>query len=160
MYKTATLLAVAALVCSCSPLRQTRKTIREQTEISDTTLTELIRREVESRFGSFRQTVVEFYPSAEVPQPLNLLDTLRVVLPPPKIPMRLPIKRITYTEATARVDKTTSTDSISRSRINTAARSDTQVQTEEKPSNGVAWLKWVTALASLLLLILLFIKLC
>lgn len=159
MYKTATLLAVAALVCSCSPLRQTRTTIREQTETSDTTLTELIRREVEQRFGTLRQTVVEFYSPAEVPQPLNLPDTLRAILPPPKIPMRLPIKRITYTEATAQIDKTTATDSISRSRINTAARNDTQVQTEEKPSSGVAWLMWATALAALFLLILLLIKL-
>ena len=159
MYKTATLLAVAALVCSCAPLRQTQTTRREQIETSDTTLTELIRREVEQRFGTLRQTVIEFYPSAEVPQTLNLPDTLRAILPPPKIPMRQPIKRITYTEATAQVDKTTATDSISRSRINTAARSDTQVQTEEKLSSGVVWLKWATALTALLFLILLFIKL-
>ena len=158
MYKTTTLLAVVALACSCSPLRQTRTTIREQIETSDTTLTELIRKEVESRFGTLRQTVVEFYPAAEVPQSLNLPDSLRAILPPSKIPVHQPIKRITYTEATAQVDKTTSTDRISRSRINTAARNDTQVQTEEKPSNGVAWLKWATALTSLFLLILLFIK--
>lgn len=159
MYKTATLLAIAALACSCAPLRQTQTTSREQIETSDTTLTELIRREVEQRFGTLRQTVIEFYPAAEVPQPLNLPDSLRAILPPPKIPVRQPIKRITYTEAAAQVDKTTSVDSISRSRINTAARNDTQMQTEEKPSNGVAWLKWATALAVLLLLILLFIKL-
>lgn len=148
-----------ALACSCAPLRQTQTSIREQTETSDTTLTELIRREVESRFGTLRQTVVEFYPSAETPSSLNLPDTLQAILPPPKIPVRQLIKRITYTEATTQVDKATSTDSISRSRINTAARNDTQVQTEEKPSNGVAWLKWATALAVLFLLILLLIKL-
>lgn len=146
------------LVCSCSPLRHTQTTSREQTETSDTTLTELIRKEVESRFGSIRQTVVEFYPSAEVPQPLNLPDTLRAILPPPKIPAHQPIKRITYTETTAQIDKTTSTDSISRSRINTAARNDKQMQTEEKPSSSVAWLKWAAALAGMLLLILLFLK--
>ncbi|MEI3541160.1 MAG: hypothetical protein V8Q45_12560 [Alistipes onderdonkii] len=159
MHKTATLIAIMTLVCSCAPLRQTQTTSREQTETSDTTLTELIRREVESRFGTLRQTVVEFYPPAEVPLPLNLPDTLRDILPPPKIPVRQPIKRITYTEAAAQIDKTTATDSISRSRINTAARRDEQVQTEEKPSSGAVWLKWATALAGLLLLILLFIKL-
>ena len=146
------------LVCSCSPLRQTQTTSREQTETSDTTLTDMIRNEVEIRFGSIRQTVVEFYPSAEVPPPPDPADTLRAILPPPKIPVHQPIKRITYTEATAQIDKTTSTDSISRSRINTAARRDTTVQTEEQPSNGVAWLKWATALAGMLLLILLFLK--
>lgn len=158
MHKTATLIAVMTVVCSCAPLRQTQITSREQTETSDTTLTELIRKEVESRFRTLRQTVVEFYPPAEVPQPLNLQDTLRAILPPPKIPAYQPIKRITYTEAAAQIDKTTSTDSISRSRINTAARRDTTVQTEEKPSNGAVWLKWATALAGMLLLILLFLK--
>lgn len=158
MPKTATLIAIMTLVCSCAPLRQTQTTSREQIETSDTTLTELIHREVESRFGTLRQTVVEFYPPDKVPQPLDLPDTLRAILPP-KIPVRQPIKRITYTEATAQIDKTTSTDSISRSRINTAARRDEQVQTEEKSSSGAVWLKWATALAGLLLLILLFIKL-
>ena len=157
MHKIATLIAVMTVVCSCSPLRQTQTTSREQTETSDTTLTELIRREVESRFGTLQQTVVEFYPPSEIPPPPDPADTLLAILPP-KIATRQPIKRITYTEAAAQIDKTTSTDSISRSRINTAARRDTTVQTEEKPSNGVAWLKWATALAGMLLLILLFLK--
>ena len=158
MHKTATIIAVMTLVSSCVPLRQTQTTSREQIETSDTTLTELIRKEVESRFGSIRQTVVEFYPPAEIPQLLNLPDTLRAILPPPKIPARQPIRRITYTEAASQIDKTTSTDSISRSRIHTAARRDTTVQTEEKPSNGIVWLKWAAALAGMLLLILLFLK--
>lgn len=167
MYKTTTLIALIALSCACSPLRKTQTTIREQTETSDTTLTELIRREVESRYGTLRQTVVEFYPPAEVTPPKaeedERPDTLRAILPPQKIPaansVRQPVKRITYTEASVRNDRTILTDSISHSRINTAARSVTQVVTEEKPSSGVAWLRWATALATILLLILLLIKL-
>ena len=116
-----------------------------------------------------RQTVVEFYPPPEHPSPTdkeknrNLPDTLRAVLPPPKIPAtgssRQSVKRITYTEASVQNDKLMQTASISHSRINTAARSDTQTIMEEKPSSGVAWLKWATALAGLLLLVLLFFKL-
>lgn len=134
---------------------------QEQTEISDTTLTESIRREIEHRFGMLRQTVVEFYPPAEIPSPpdpADLPDTLKAVLPP-KIPARRSIKRITYTEASVQNDKAMLTDSISRSRINTAARSDTQTVTEEKPSNTVSGLKWAALLAGALLLILLFLKL-
>ncbi|WP_418991116.1 hypothetical protein [Alistipes sp.] len=56
-------------------------------------------------------------------------------------------------------DKSTQTDSISHSRINTAARNDTRIVTEEKPSSGVAWLRWAAALAGLVLLIILFLKL-
>jgi lipoprotein len=161
MYKTSTLIAVLTLACACSPLRKTQTVEHEQTEISDTALTESIRREIEHRFGTLRQTVVEFYPPAEIPpppDPADLSDTLKAVLPPPKIPARQPVKRITYTEASMQNDRTTLTDSISRSRINTAARSDTQTVTEEKPSSGVVWLKWAALLAGLLLLILLLIK--
>lgn len=158
MYKTATLIVVMTLAGACSPLRQTQTASRERIEISDTTLTELIRKEVESRFGTLRQTIVEFYPSSELPPSSGLPDTLRAILPPPKIPVRQPVKRIIHTEAAAQIDKTTATDSISRSRIHTAARNDTQVSTEEKPSNGAERLKWATALTALVLLILLFLK--
>lgn len=167
MYKTTTLITLIALSCACSPLRKTQTTVREQTETNDTTLTELIRREIEQRYGSLRQTVLEFYLPAEVPPPKaeedERPDTLRAILPPQKIPaansVRQPVKRITYTEASVRNDRTILTDSISRSRINTAARSDTQVVTEEKPSSAAAWLRWATVLATILLLILLLIKL-
>jgi len=162
MYKATTLITLIALSYACSPLRQMQTSTQEQTEISDTTLTELIRREIEHRFGTLRQTVVEFYPPAEIPpppDPADLPDTLKAVLPPPKIPVRRSVKRITYTEASVQNDKAMLTDSISRSRINTAARSDTQTVTEEKPSNTVSGLKWAALLAGALLLILLFLKL-
>lgn len=135
MYKATTLIILIALICSCSPLRKTQTVTHEQIAISDTTLTELIRREVEHRFGMLRQTVMEFYPPADVP-PLpgeELPDTLRAILPPQKIPVRQPVKRITYTEATQRSDRTTLTDSISHSRINTAARNDTQTVPRSNP---------------------------
>ena len=160
MYKTSTLIAVITLTCACSPLRKTQIVEHLQTETTDTTLTSLIRREIEQRYGTLRQTVLEFYPM-DMPdsQDDNLPDTLKAILPPQKIPARRPVKRITYTEASVHTDSSSAPDSISRSRINTAARSDTQVLTEEKPSSGVAWLRWATALATLLLLILLLIKL-
>ena len=56
-------------------------------------------------------------------------------------------------------DRTILTDSISHSRINTAARNDVQEQTDEQPSSGVAWLERATALVALMLLLLLFLKL-
>ena len=160
MHKTSTLIAVITLTCACSPLRKTQTVEHLQTETTDTTLTSLIRREIEHSFGSLRQTVVEFYPmDMPDPQDDNLPDTLKAILPPQKIPARRPVKRITYTEVSVHTDRSSATDSISRSRINTAARSDTQVVTEEKPSSAAAWLRWVTALATILLLILLLIKL-
>ena len=167
MYPKITLL-ILTLAAGCSPLRSTRSERQETLAISDSTLTTLFRQELERQVGTLRQTVVEFYPLAEYPEPSderlpNLTDTLRAVLPPPKIPAanssRQPVKRITYTEVSMQNDRTILTDSISHSRINTAARNDVQEQTDEQPSSGAAWLKWATALVALTLLLLLFLKL-
>lgn len=159
---------MALAAAGCSPLKKVQTERHAALSICDTTLTQLIRQEIEHRFGTLRQTVVEFYPPAEGPLPRDEdipdpPDTLLAMLPPQKIPAvdspRQSVKRIIYTEASVQNDKSTQTDSISRSRINTAARNDTQTVTEEKPSSGVAWLRWATALGGLVLLILLFFKL-
>lgn len=153
---------------NCSPLKKVQTERHEALVISDTTLTMLIRQEIEHRYGTLRQTVIEFYPLAELPKPSDEqlpdpADTLRTLFPPLKIPAvdspRQPVKRIIHTEVSVQNDKSTQTDSISHSRINTAARNDTQIVTEEKPSSGVAWLRWAAALAGLVLLIILFLKL-
>ena len=52
MYKTSTLIAVITLTCACSPLRKTQIVEHLQTETTDTTLTSLIRREIEQRYGA------------------------------------------------------------------------------------------------------------
>ena len=167
MYPKITLIILTIAAAGCSPLRSTRSERHETLAIADSTLTMLFRQEFERRVGTLRQTVVEFYPP-EYPEPSderlpNPTDTLRAVLPPPKIPAagvsRQPVKRIAYTEVSTRNDRTILTDSISHSRINTAARNDVQEQTDEHPSSGVAWLKWATALVALTLLLLLFLKL-
>lgn len=168
MYPKITLIILTMAASGCSPLRSTQTQRHEVLAISDSTLTMLIRQEIEHRYGTLRQTVVEFFPPAERPKPgdeqlPDPADTLRAILPPPKIPatnaIRQPVKRITYTEASVQNDKSTLTDSISHSRIHTAARNDTRIVTEEKPSYGVAWLWWATVLAALVLLILLFLRL-
>lgn len=168
MYQKVTFLLITLAAASCSPLKQVQTEQHEALAISDSTLTELFRQEFERQIGTLRQTVVEFYPPAVRPNPgdeqlPDPADTLRTLFPPPKIPAvdspRQSVKRIIYTEASVQHNKSTQTDSISHSRINTAARIDTQIVTEEKPSSGVAWLQWATALAALVLLILLLFRL-
>lgn len=168
MYPKITLLILTIAASGCSPLRSTQTERHEALAISDSTLMEFFRQEFERQIGTLRQTVVEFYPppvrpnsgDEQLPDPA---DTLRSLFPPPKIltvdSPRQSVKRIIYTEASVQHDKSTQTDSISHSRINTAARNDTKIVTEEKPSSGIAWLRWATALATLVLLILLFFKL-
>lgn len=168
MYPKITLIILTIAASGCSPLRSTRSERHETLVISDSTVTELVRQEFGRQIGTLHRTVVEFYPPTEYPEPSderlpNPTDTLRAVLPPPKIPAasvsRQPVKRIAYTEVSTRNDRTTLTDSISHSRINTAARNDVQEQTDEQPSSGVAWLNWATVLVALTLLLLLFLKL-
>jgi len=168
MYPKITLIILTIVASGCSPLRSTRSERHETLTIADSTLTMLFRQEFERQIETLRRTVVEFYPPAEYPEPSddrfpNPTDTLRAVLPPPKIPAasvsRQPVKRISYTEVSMQNDRTILTDSISHSRINTAARNDVQEQTDEQPSSSVAWLKWATALVALTLLLLLFLKL-
>ena len=160
MYPKIPLIILTIAASGCSPLRSTRYERHETLAITDSTLTMLFRQEFERQIGTLRRTVVEFYPPTEYPNPT---DTLRAVLPPPKIPAasasRQPVKRIAYTEVSMQNDRTILTDSISHSRINTAARNDVQEQTDEQPSSGVAWLKWATAFVALTLLLLLFLKL-
>lgn len=167
MYPKITLIILTIAAAGCSPLRSARSERHETLAIADSTLTMLFRQEFERQIGMLRRTVVEFYPPAEYPEPSderfpNPTDTLRAVLPPPKIPVagvfRQPVKRISYTEVSMQNDCTILTDSISHSRINMAARNDVQEQTDEQPSSGIAWLKWTTVLVALMLLLLLFLK--
>lgn len=168
MYPKITLIILTIAAAGCSPLRSTRSERHETLAIADSTLTTLFRQEFERQIGTLRRTVVEFYPPTEYPEPSddrfpNPTDTLRAVLPPPKIPAanasRQPVKRIAYTEVSMQNDRTILTDSISHSRINTAARNEVQEQTDEQPSSGVVWLKWAAALVALMFLLLLFLKL-
>ncbi|MBQ4902220.1 MULTISPECIES: hypothetical protein [Alistipes] len=168
MYPKITLIILTIAANGCSPLRSTRSERHETLAITDSTFTTLFRQEFERQIGTLCRTVVEFYPPAEYPEPSddrlpNPTDTLRAVLPPPKIPAtsvsRQPVKHVVYTEVSMQNDRTILTDSISHSRINTAARNDVQEQIDEQPSSGAAWLKWATALVVLTLLLLLFLKL-
>ena len=69
-------------------------------------------------------------------------------------------KRIIHTKVETVLDRTTHTDSISRSRINTAARSEEQSQVDESPNTaGMLWLKWLAVSLVALLLLLLILKL-
>lgn len=100
-------------------------------------------------------------PSSE-DEPILPPDTLNPLLPPPKIPAtsRPAVRRIIHTEAIATHDRTTYSDSISRSRILAAARNDEQTALEERPNpTGTLWLKWTAACLLLVLLILLWLKL-
>ncbi len=167
MYPKITLIILTIAASGCSPLRSTPSERHETLTIADSTLTMLFRQEFERQIETLRRTVVTLsaggisgterrsIPESDRHAPCRSSaseDSAASV-------SRQPVKRISYTEVSMQNDRTILTDSISHSRINTAARNDVQEQTDEQPSSSVAWLKWATALVALTLLLLLFLKL-
>lgn len=155
------LLAVAA--GGCSPLRNINAERHATLDIADSTLTALVRQELERQVTSLTQTVIEFYPPA-IPVQAGSPDSARTVVTTPvdtsiSVPQQS-VRRIIRTEVVAANDRTTVTDSVSRSRINAAARNDEQSVLDETPNTaGVSWLKWTAACLLLVVIIALLFKL-
>ena len=155
------LLAVAA--GGCSPLRNINAERHATLDIADSTLTALVRQELERQVTSLTQTVIEFYPPA-IPVQAGLPDSARTAVAPPadasiSVPQQS-VRRIVRTEVVAANDRTTVTDSVSYSRINAAARNDEQSVLDETPNTaGASWLKWTAACLLLVLIIALLFKL-
>ena len=151
--------ALTITVVGCSPLRNVQTEKHTSVDIADTTLTKLVRQEIERNIGRLNQTVVEYYPPTELPPTTDTLPAM--VAKPQKIPQpRQAVKRIIKTEYTSQSDRQTTTDSLSHSRINTAARNDEQTAVDEQPNTTVSTsLKWSAACMLLVLLILIILKL-
>ena len=155
------LLAVAA--GGCSPLRNINAERHATLDIADSTLTSLVRQELERQVTSLTQTVIEFYPPA-IPVQAGSPDSARTAVAPPvdtsiSVPQQS-VRRIVRTEVVAANDRATVTDSVSYSRINAAARNDEQSVLDETPNTaGASWLKWTAACLLLVLIIALLFKL-
>lgn len=155
------LLAVAA--GGCSPLRNINVERHATLDIADSTLTALVRQELERQVTSLTQTVIEFYQPA-IPVQAGSPDSARTVVAPLSdtsisVPQQS-VRRIVRTEVVAANDRTTVTDSVSYSRINAATRNDEQSVLDETPNTaGVSWLKWTAACLLLVLIIALLFKL-
>ena len=111
---------------------------------------------------TLNQTVVEFYPPEPAPKEREEKPTDRqvaVVVPPATTPPRGAVKRIVKTEVVNGTESKSTTDSLSHSRINTAARCDEQSSLEETPNtSGSSWLKWGVGCLALLLIIIIVLK--
>lgn len=111
---------------------------------------------------TLNQTVVEFYPPEPIPEKREEKPKDRqvaVVVPPATTPPRGAVKRIVKTEVVNGTESKSTTDSLSHSRINTAARCDEQSSLEETPNtSGASWLKWGAGCLALLLIIIIVLK--
>ena len=130
--------------------------------IADSTLTRLIRSELDRSLTTLNQTVVEFYPPEPAPKEREEKPKDRqvaAVVPPATTPPRGAVKRIVKTEVVNGTESKSTTDSLSHSRINTAARCDEQSSLEETPNtSGASWLKWGAGCLALLLIIIIVLK--
>ena len=163
MYPKIMLILLAVAAGGCSPLRNINAERHATLDIADSTLTALVRQELERQVTSLTQTVIEFYPPA-IPVQAGSPDSARtVVVPLADTSISVPqqsVRRIIRTEVVAANDRTTVTDSVSYSRINAAARNDEQSVLDETPNTaGASWLKWTAACLLLVLIIALLFKL-
>ena len=148
-----------ATTLGCSPLKNAQTERHIDVAIADSTLTRLIRSEIERSITTLTQTEVEFYP----PQPEEPIakpgKSPEAVAPRRTTPQRGAVKRITKTEVVNGTESKSNTDSLSHSRINTAARCDEQSSLDESPNtSGSSWLKWCAGCLALLLLIIAILK--
>ena len=159
MYRKVITLTLATATLGCSPLKNAQTERHIDVAIADSTLTRLIRSEIERSITTLTQTEVEFYP----PQPEEPIakpgKSPEAVAPRRTTPQRGAVKRITKTEVVNGTESKSTTDSLSHSRINTAARCDEQSSLDESPNtSGSSWLKWCAGCLALILLIIAILK--
>ena len=151
-----------ATTLGCSPLKKAQHERHVDVVIADSTLTRLVRSELERTMTTLNQTVVEFYPPQPAPEEKEEKQEdkpVAVVVPPVTPPTRGAVKRIVKTEVVNGTESKSTTDSLSHSRINTAARCDEQSSLEETPNtSGASWLKWGAGCLALLLIIIIVLK--
>ena len=155
MYRKVITLTLATATLGCSPLKNPHVDVA----IADSTLTRLIRSEIERSITTLTQTEVEFYPPQPEEPKAEPGKSPEAVAPRRTTPQRGAVKRITKTEVVNGTESKSNTDSLSHSRINTAARCDEQSSLEESPNtSGSSWLKWCAGCLALLLLIIAILK--
>lgn len=150
-----------ATTLGCSPLKKAQHERHVDVVIADSTLTRLVRSELERTMTTLNQTVVEFYPPQPEPPKESSKDQEQkaVATPPPAPRPRGAVKRIVKTEVVNGTESKSNTDSLSHSRINTAARCDEQSSLDESPNtSGSSWLKWCAGCLALILLIIAILK--
>ena len=159
MYRNVITLTLATATLGCSPLKNAQTERHIDVAIADSTLTRLIRSELERSITTLTQTEVEFYPPQPEEPKAEPGKSPEAVAPRKIPPPRGAVKRITKTEVVNGTESKSKTDSISHSRINTAARCDEQSSLEESPNtSGSSWLKWCAGCLALLLLIIAILK--
>lgn len=152
------MLILLALLSACSPLKQVQRSEKKDSVVTDKTVTELVRNEVEKQISSLSQTVVEFYLPQELPV-IGNLPAVKIRSDSTKSIATAPVKRIIHTEINSQSDRSATTDSTVHQNVETKVKTDFAEQVVEKPPAAVSWMKWAVIALGIILIILIVIKL-
>ncbi|MDL2319810.1 hypothetical protein LJC45_01615 [Alistipes sp. OttesenSCG-928-B03] len=170
------LLLTVLLLTACNPLRRVQRNQKADSTTVDRSEIQKIVTDILKESGSFRQTVVEFYPPMNPGlEPSDYGDSNPappVVLEPsaPDIPKQSAerteppavtppaVKRIVRTEINTESERTTTTDSMAHNDIHTTTHSELSDKVVEKPPATVTAIKWIVVGLVALLLIILILK--
>lgn len=118
-------MALLPIVSSCRTVKQTEKSQIDQ-QITEHTVTELVKSEVERTLTSLSQTVIEFYPESAVCGS----DTL---LAPALSVAKQPIKRIIRTDMGRKEEKRTQVEAVQRKDSVARLHATSETQIVDKP---------------------------
>ena len=167
--KAILILVMCLMVGSCKPLQKTQTTLHNNVIVVDSTITQVIKKELEKQLLEINTTVIEFEQNSNNEACIsdigndstnigNLIannGNYKIVIANDKpIEVTQPIKRIIKTELVQRIDKVVEIDSTERKQLNVIDKTETDIKTKEQPSNFVQGAKWVGVILVFILLIL------
>ena len=165
----AILILVMCFLTGCKPLLKTQTTQQNNVIVVDSTITQVIKKELEKRLLEINTTVIEFEQNSNNEACIsdigndstnigNLIadnGNYKIVVSNDKpIEVNQPIKRIIKTELVQSIDKAVEIDSTERKQLNVIDKTETDIKTEEQPSNFVHGAKWVGVILIVILLII------
>ena len=144
------LLIILIFLCGCRPLHKIQKKQYNDIIVADSTITQVIKKELKKQLTEVSTTVIEFEVADSVVPPVIVIDNK-------PIKVKQPVKRIIKREIKVKTDNTIEVDSTEHKQVIVIDKTETKVKTEEKPSNFVQG-AWVIACILFMLIAFYLIK--
>lgn len=169
LLKFCVVLVLSMITYSCAPLRKVNKEEYREQVITDNSIAELVKTEIQRQIGTISQTTIEFYPEINKTN----VDTFLVVdtdnIPkvsestlrpkkPPSLTINQPIKKIITTQVDVETDNIKREDRVSVSDIIDVKDTDYKEETNDKPSGFSTSIKWIAIILAIILLIIIILK--
>ena len=167
------LIALMCLMAGCKPLLKTQTKQHNNVVVVDSTITQVIKKELEKQLLQINTTIIEFEQNSNNEacisdfgndstnirnKTANNGNYMIVISNDKPIEVTQPIKRIIKTELVQRIDKVVEVDSTERKQLNVIDKTQTDIKTKEQPSNFVKGAKWIGVILVVVLLIFILLK--